>query len=250
MEKQEISEKIYRYLIELYDNHRTKLYHEILIHSKIYVQNFYPKKRLIFIIHPEIYKKYDTQLDSITKDIRRKIKQITNASFNEIHYIPDWNKFQILNNQIKTIVTPWEEINEYQEKLNEQLKTAEKPIDYQNIGNTSRTLMQKLARIVYNENIHKAPESIEVSDGKFKNRLHTYIKSELGGSSNKELRDYAVSLITTTEKSIDLSNKLTHDLDADNLMAESCVMSTITAIGLIRMIENTKTTHNKSVNHK
>lgn len=244
MEKQELSEKIYCYLIELYDNNRTTLYHEILIHSKIYVQKLYPKKRLIFIIHPEIYKKYDPQLESITKDIRQKIKQITNASFNEIHYIPDWNKFQILNNQIKTIITPWEEINQYQEKLNEQLKTADKPIDYQNIGNTSRILMQKLARIVYDKNVHKAPDNVEVSDGKYKNRLHTYIKSELGGSSNKELREYAVSLITTTEKSIDLSNKLTHDLDADNLMAESCVMSTITTIGLIKMIESVKTIHN------
>jgi len=63
----------------------------------------------------------------------------------------------------------------------------------------------------------------------------------LHGIGNKELLDYCESVITTTEKSIDLANKLTHYLNASSMMAEFCVISTVTAISIIKLIDN-KTT--------
>lgn len=143
-----------------------------------------------------------------------------------------------MQGRIVPINTPWQDINSGQNHLLSLLRTAKETIDFQNIGNSARTLLQKLSNILFKPEIHIPEESgIDVSEGKFKNRLHTYIKAELGGKNNKEMRDYAVSLVTTAEKSIDLANKLTHDLNANSLMAESCVISALSVIGLIKSIQ-------------
>lgn len=67
-------------------------------------------------------------------------------------------------------------INELQKKLIENIKMSNQSIDYQNIGNTSRTIMDKLARNVFDPLIHKSdnPE-ISLQNGNLKiNFTHTY----------------------------------------------------------------------------
>ncbi|MFP8487635.1 hypothetical protein ACKGJO_00910 [Gracilimonas sp. Q87] len=239
-----LNEKLYQYLAHLFDTKTTYDVHEFLIHSEIHIERDYSSsfrnaKKLGLIVDPEIYKKYQGKLNQFKDMISAKFDEFSNSYITNVKIFPNLNKFQILNNRITPINTPWEEVNSDQNILLNQLRTASENVDYQNIGNTSRTLLQKVSNIVFDLEKHKAHDkSIDLSEGKFKNRLHTYIKTELGGSSNKELRDYSVSVITTAEKSVDLANKLTHDINANLMMAESCVISTITAISIIKLIED------------
>lgn len=236
-----ISEKEHQYLIHLFDTTTTKDIHEFLTHSEIHVLRDFNSRLntpgdMHIIVDPEIYKKYNGYLSSFKGSIGTKFKEFTHTNITGVQVFPDLQKFQILNNSIAPIETPWEEINALQRHLIEQLRTAKKTIDFQNVGNTARTLLQKVATQVFDPKKHTAPDNIDLSEGKYKNRLHTYIRAELT-DEKKELKDYAIAVTTTAEKSIDLANTLTHDLKANLLMAESCVISVVTVIGLIKMIE-------------
>lgn len=238
-----LSEKLFQYLIHLFDTSTTYDIHEFLTHSKVHIKpdyssSFADAHGFIIIVDPEIYKKYQGYLKQFKGSISSKFYQFTQTPITKVDIYPDLSKFQILENRIVPINTPWQEINSRQSHLLNLLRTAKETVDFQNIGNTSRTLLQKIASTVFDPAKHIAEEKdIDLGEAKFKNRLHTYIKVELGGKENKELRDYAVSVVTTAEKSIDLANKLTHDLNANSLMAESCVISTITVISIIKLIQ-------------
>lgn len=238
-----IADKLYQYLVHLFDTSTTYDVHEFLLHSDVYIEidvasGLSNAHNLHLIVNPEIYKKHQGHLRNFKISIAKKFEEFSHISILNVEVYPNLNKFQILRNNYTPIITPWEEINKGQEHLIDSLRTAKETIDYQNIGNSSRTLLQKVSTIVFNPSKHKADGiAIDLSEGKFKNRLHTYIKAELGGDENKELRDFALSVITTAEKSVDIANKLTHDLNANPLLAESCVISTITAISIVRLIE-------------
>lgn len=238
-----LPEKPFQYLVHLFDTSTTYDVHEFLTHSKIYTSRDYGSSfsdayAFRIVVDPEIFKKYQGLLKQFKGSISSKFYQFTQVSITKVEVFPDLNRFMILENRIVPINTPWEQINKSQSHLLELLRTAKETIDFQNIGNASRTLLQNLSTIIFKPEKHK-PENpdIDVSEAKFKNRLHTYIRCELGGSENKELRDYALSVVTTAEKSIDLSNKLTHDLNANSLMAEFCVISTITVISILKLID-------------
>jgi len=110
-------------------------------------------------------------------------------------------------------------------------------IDFQGIGLISRTIMDKLARQVFDAEKHKPKdEKIQVNNGKFKNQLHSYIDKTLSGDSNKEFRKLARSSIDFVEDSIDFMNITTHKLDAEKHLAEVCAVSTISAISIIKLI--------------
>lgn len=238
-----LPKKPFQYLLHLFDTSTTYDVHEFLSHSKVYTSRDYSSGfsdayAFRIVVDPEIFKKYQSILKQFKVSISSKFYQFTQIPITKVDVFPDLNRFMILENRIVPINTPWEQINKSQNNLLEQLRTAKETVDFQNIGNTSRTLLQNLSSIIFKPEKHK-PEKpdIDVSEAKFKNRLHTYIKYELGGSENKELRDYAISVVTTAEKSIDLSNKLTHDLNANSLMAEFCVISTIAVISLLKLID-------------
>ncbi len=73
--------------------------------------------------------------------------------------------------------------------------------------------------------------------GYFKNQLHTYIDTVLSGDSNREFRKLAKSSIEFVEDSIDVMNKTTHKLDAEKHLAEVCVIGTISAISIVKLIK-------------
>jgi len=238
---QKVDDKIHQYLIHLFDDTETEHIHNFLKDSELFEErdysSMYPDAiKLKIIIHPENFKKHNKSIPFIKMAVQAKYIEITQLRVTSIIVFPNLKKFQIIHNRYTPIETPWEEINIHQDIIIEQLKTATETIHFQNIGNTGRTIMQKLANIVFNPQKHKAPENIDLSEGKFKNRLHTYIKVELGGNENKEVRDFALSVIDTAEKSIDLSNKLTHSLNGDSFIAESCLVSTLSALNLIKII--------------
>jgi hypothetical protein len=238
----ELPEKTFQYLLHLFDTSTTYDVHEFLAHSKItaekdYISGFSDAMALFILIDPEIFKKYQGSIKQFENSISSKLSHFTNTYVSKVKTYPDLERFQILENRIVPINTPWQEINSGQTHLLNLQRTATETIDFQNIGNSSRTLLQKVANIVFNPIKHICTDkNVDLGEAKFKNRLHTYIKSELTGSENKELRDYSFSVITTAEKSVDLANKLTHDLKANRLMSELCVISTITVISIIKLI--------------
>lgn len=237
-----LPENLYQYLIHLYDTSTTRDVQEFLIHSEIFRERTYHSGfdeayKFYIIVDPEVYKKYQNRIRLFEDEIRAKFYQFSHQFVSNVDTFPNLHKFQILKTPIAPIKTPWEEINSGQNHLLGLQRSANTSLDYQNIGNTCRTLLQKLADVVFDPLKHTADDkNIDLGVSKFKNRLHTYIKVELAGSNNKELRDYALSVITTAEKSADLANKLTHDLKADSLMSESCIISTITVISIVKLI--------------
>lgn len=238
---QKFNIKIDQFLIHFFDKEETADIHEFLIHSEIFFEpdgasSWSGAIKLIIVSNPEIYKKYYQQFKYFKERISNQLFELTRAVISNIRITPDLRKFQILENRYTPVLTPWEEINKYQSILIDQLRTATEPVHYQNIGNTSRTIMQKISDIVFNPDVHIGPADKDLSAGKFKNRLHTFIRIELGGEEYKEIRDFSISVIDTAEKSIDLANKLTHSLNADSLIAESCVISTISAVNMIKII--------------
>ncbi len=101
--------------------------------------------------------------------------------------------------------------------------------------------MQALANEVYKNDLHKPKDpSIRIDNGAYKNKLHSYIKSELNGSSNEDLQKFAIAAIELAEKSIDLANNLTHNNEATKLYAESCVVGGFAVISVVKSIEENK----------
>jgi hypothetical protein len=97
--------------------------------------------------------------------------------------------------------------------------------------------MKKITLQVFDEKKHIA-DGVDLSADKYKNRLHTYIKTELQGSENKDFRHFSEAIIASCEKAIDLSNTLTHDLKATAFMAESSAIGVLTTINVIRLIKS------------
>jgi len=202
-----------------------------------------PSEWLVFdlVVHldPIVYNKNFISIEAIERKFKNDINKISNLKIDTVKILPDLNKVAISNSEIRPVYTEWEEINLDQEKLINLLKTSSDSLDFMNIGNTSRSILQKVATIVYNDKKHRPDDkTIDVSPSKYKNRLHSYIKSELKGASNEELRQFAESAIETIEKSIDLSNTLAHKYKSERIFAEVCIIGTIGAISIIKLIEN------------
>jgi hypothetical protein len=194
---------------------------------------------LFFDVNPQVYIKNVNHLDRISNTIRHYFNEVADPDkiyFDKVIIKPNYGKITVLNSKISIIITPWEEINSLQQELIEQMKIASSSIDFQNIGNSARSILDKLSRIVFDSKTHIAPNGIDVSNGKFKNQLHTYIETVLAGAQNKELRRFSRSSVDFTEKSIDLMNQTTHKLDVQIHFAEVCVISTISVISLLKAI--------------
>jgi hypothetical protein len=243
MEKEREFDKFFYLLKETYKRSEHFLFVDILTFSKCVLepeQNVFsiPLWNLYIHTDPEIYLKYHTQIDSIEKSIKTKIEKVSTLKIYTIKILPDYNKIETINSEIQPIYTEWDEINIGQSKLIDLLKRSADSIDFQNIGNSSRTVLQKLANIVFKPEKHTPKDiTIDVSSGKFKNQLHSYIKIELAGDEKKELRYFAEAAINTVEKAIDLANTLTHKLESKKVIAEVCVIGAISAISIIKLIE-------------
>jgi len=201
-------------------------------------QIFTPAKfELLFHLNPELYVKFIDKLNDLSQIILFYYQRVSDNSERNIVKViikPDYKKINVLNSNISIVETPWEEINNLQNEIIEKVKSAETILDFQNIGNSSRTIIDKLSRIVFDPKKHKPPINVKVNNGNFKNQLHTFIKTNLGGERNKEFRKFSLDAISFTESSIDLMNQTTHKLDVQKHFAEVCVISTISVISLIK----------------
>lgn len=240
-----ISDKAFYYLMELFDSRTEYDVIELIRHSDIYYAfarfplNNMPLDayKIEMKVEPEVYKKFHGHIEFMTEGISNKLEIILEKRISQIKAYPDLDKYHFINNRLEPIVTQWQMINDLQTRLIDQLKVAEDGLAFQNIGNSSRAILQQLSSIVFDPLVHKASSpSIDLSEGKFKNRLHTVIKTEFSESSQKEMREFGESIVTTAEKSIDLANKLTHDLKAERFVAETCVISVISIVSYISSI--------------
>jgi hypothetical protein len=245
LEFKEYEDDVFQYLIFLLDSDGTEIVHDFLIHSEMYyafdITNQLNGARILKIVpDPDIYKKYYVRLDEIREVIKKKLFDVKRTVISSIRIEPNLKKFRILDNKYVPVLTPWEEINKAQDIMFEQFRKASDPIAFQNIGNTCRIIMQKVSNNVFDPQLHTDTGGKGVSEGEFKNRLHTYIKTELGGHDNERMRAFSLSIIDSAEKAVNIANGLTHSLNADSFIAESCVVSTISLINIIRIIERNK----------
>ncbi len=244
LEFKEYEDDVFQYLIYLLDNEGTEIIHDFIIHSEMYyafdISQLNEARILKIVSDPDIYKKYYCRLDEIGKVIKDKLFDVNRTVISLVRIEPNLKKFRMLDNRYVPVLTPWEEINKAQNIMLEQFREASESIDYQNIGNTCRTIMQKVSNIVFIPQKHTDTGGKGVSEGDFKNRLHTYIKTELGGHDNERIRAFSLSIIDYAEKAVNIANGLTHSLNADSFIAESCVISTISLINIIRIIEKNK----------
>lgn len=188
-------------------------------------------------VNPTFFTENYSDINRMAGLIKHFINTSSELKIDRISAKPDYEKVSVLNSEISIVETPWDEINSLQKQLVDQIKISVNSVDFQNIGNTSRTLMDKIARLVFDPKIHKpSVKNIDVSNGKFKNQLYTYISETLTGQHNKELRQFTKSAVDFTENAIDLMNQTTHKLDVKKHFAEVCIISTISIVSLIKAI--------------
>lgn len=239
-----IDDREYHFLLQLLDTHDKKGIHDFVIHSTVYKETkfAYVGRQmkhfpiLTLKVDPETFKKYHHLIEFYKQEIGVRYGEIANLKVHDVKAHPDLTKLHILQNELVAVDTPWQNINDLQKELVQNLRQAASTSNYQNIGNSSRIVLQKLASVVFDPNKHIAPPEISLDEGKFKNRLHTYIKIELAGEQNQRFRDYVNSIIVATEMAIDLSNQVTHDTNTKYFFAEACVIGVVTTVGLVKLV--------------
>lgn len=77
--------------------------------------------------------------------------------------------------------------------------------------------------LVFKAEFHTSPDNQrDLSPECYKNRLWAFVLYKVPASSTGEkVREYAKSLLDTTEKAIDLSQSVTHALNADAFLADT-----------------------------
>ncbi|TDX01926.1 hypothetical protein [Dinghuibacter silviterrae] len=242
-------QKIAAMVKTIHEATRNNAYTELLTYSVISFDNVWNpgviqsarEFKITLHVHPDVYVKLYTIIPSMAKTLRNDFNRVSNYEFSEIEILPDYDKFTLVDATIQPVFTPWDEINQSQEKLLVMLRQSTDHLDFQNIGNTARTILQNLADIVYDPSRHAHEDpSADMSAGKFKNRLNAYIHTELKGSGNEELRNFADAQITAMKKTIDLANATTHKLNVGRPFAEACAVGTIHVISIIKTINKSK----------
>ncbi|MBP6302199.1 MAG: hypothetical protein KBB37_02800 [Bacteroidia bacterium] len=242
-----LDHKIFHYFIHLYDTPDTQLFFELLKSSTINIETYVSPivyntvQKLHIYVSPVLYKGYQNIINEMKIAITKKYELTYNTKIDQINIYPKLEEFHVVDNRYIAQITPWQNINAAQEHILKLLRSAYEIIDFQNIGNACRTLITNLADIVFQPQIHTPEdETIDVSRGKSKNRLYSYVKKELIGKENKEMREFSISVIETCENSIVLANALTHDLKASSIMAEYSVISAFTTVNIVHLIHKGK----------
>lgn len=128
-------------------------------------------------------------------------------------------------------VMDWQDVKEGIKKLEADCYRAENTIDYQNIGNSCRTLLLKVATLVYDPKVHgeTREDGQKISEADSMGMLANYFSCKLSGDESKKFRAYA-------KATNDLANGLTHKTTAkkqDMLIGLSATIHLIYIIGII-----------------
>ena len=191
-----------------------------------------------FKVPAPTFKKYELEHGYFQAKLKEDLHRYHQYDSVVVHLTGDWEKLELVYTEVRPVLTPWDEINRMQEHMLSQIHTADQTIAFQNVGNTARHLMRKMADIIFVEAKHTpAGNTKDLSPDKFKNRLWAFVLYKIRSSSSGDaFLDYAESLLLATDKAIDLSNGVTHALKADAFLAQSCAVSTIAAVQVIRLV--------------
>lgn len=132
-------------------------------------------------------------------------------------------------------INSWPEISNAIDKIQKSCSIADSEIDFQNIGNSCRDLIIRLAQFVYNPSVHgeKNKEGNTISQTDAKGMLTNYFNYILPGSSNDEYRKYA-------KATNDLANMLTHRRNATKKDMKLTVSATIALVDFVLILEYEK----------
>ena len=124
----------------------------------------------------------------------------------------------------------WERIERSILEIKTRQNEATNEEQFQVVGLLCRETVITLAQSVFIADKHPILDGVEVSATDAKRMLEAYIAVELGGASNKKLRQFARS-------TLDLANELTHKRTASKKDASLCSIATLSLINFIGTIE-------------
>ena len=128
-------------------------------------------------------------------------------------------------------INKWDEIKNTIAELENDCRYAETTMDYQNLGNSCRHLIIKVAQLVYDPKVHNniTDDGKTIGKSDAVEMLSSFFSHSLKGKHNKYLKEYA-------QATNNLVNKLTHDTSAsmkDMLIAVSATMNLVYIVGTI-----------------
>lgn len=173
------------------------------------------------------YNHTHTKID--VRALRIALRGIGISNFTELNQYADDIP---ISNIVEENVLEWKDFKNDIIKLEKDCHRAENTIDYQNIGNSCRTLLVKVAKFVYNPSIHgnTREDGTEIGNAEAVAMLANYFSYKLPGEKNKRLRAYA-------KATNDLANELTHKTTAQKQEMLTAVSATLHLIYLIGTID-------------
>jgi len=198
------------FLNQIYNNGHKTLYNFVVFLISSYCNNKQTKLRL--------------------GGLREALREIGISNFTEINnYAEDAPFTSYIISEIET----WDEIKEHVRKLEKDCNLAETTIDFQNIGNSCRTLLIKVAQLVYDPNLHgkNNEKGVEIGKADAVGMISNYISYVLSGKNNKEYRDYAKATNA-------IANVLTHRTNATRKDMMITLSATTSLVFLIGVLEN------------
>jgi hypothetical protein len=131
---------------------------------------------ITFTVPATVFKKYEESIPYFQAKLKEDFHRFHQLNHVIVYLTADWAKLEIISTRVVSVPTAWEEINNLQNLLLSQLHTATETISFQNIGNSSRHLLRKLADTVFDEKKLVAKQIVfETSPENFKNRLWSFV---------------------------------------------------------------------------
>ena len=124
---------------------------------------------------------------------------------------------------------PWSRVDRGIDELRSRLRFAATEEQFQSIGLLCREVLISLAQAVYDPKRHGATGGVDPSETDVKRMLDAFIASELGGSSNEELRAYARAAV---KLAVALQHRRTAKL-RDAALSVEATTNTVNLFGLL-----------------
>jgi len=147
----------------------------------------------------------------------------------EIIIIPESGQSDLLNISIN--LSGWERIDRSLKEIKDRIKIAKNEEQYQAIGLFCRETIISLAQAIYDKDKHLTIDNVVPSKTDANRMIEAYIKTEIAGSTNENLRKYA-------KASLSLANEVTHKRTANGKDVSICATATISLVNLIGILEN------------
>lgn len=193
---------------------------------------------LIFCNGPKVFYKFilflvdsycrNKNVKICTKGLRIAFREIGINDFSEIDkYAKDVPLTAFIINELEK----WDDVKSAINKLEKDCLAAENTIDFQNVGNSCRTILLTVGKMVYNPSIHpkESIDGIKIGKADTVEMISSFIRHTLPGSKNEKYRSYA-------QATNDLANMLTHKTTATRKDMMITVSATINLVYLVGVL--------------